>query len=78
MKTGIRRTFDGNHQVWFSIDHQTFVLNETNEETKEDSLEIAQFQEKQLKIALKRFKKKSYNKGFKRCYDKIWEMIKIK
>jgi len=50
MKTGIRTTIDG-YQVWFKIDNQTFHLQQHIEETEKDSLQVAKFFEKLLKIA---------------------------
>ena len=50
MKTGIRTTIDG-YQVWFKIDNQTFHLQQHIEETEKDSLKVAKFFEKLLKIA---------------------------
>ena len=50
MQTGIRTTIDG-YQVWFKIDNQTFYLAEHVEETEKDSLQVAKFFEKMLKIA---------------------------
>ncbi len=53
MKTGIRKTTDG-YQAWFKIDNQTFHLAEHVEATEKDSLEVAQFFERMLKIAFKK------------------------
>jgi hypothetical protein len=53
MKTGIKRTIDG-YQVWFEIDNQTFHLDEHVEETEKDSLEVAQFFERMLKVAFEK------------------------
>jgi hypothetical protein len=57
IKTKIRKTEKG-HQVGFSIDHQTFYLQEQLPEEEMNSLEYARWYEKQLKIAFKRLFKK--------------------
>ena len=53
METGIRKTIDG-YQVWFKIDNQTFHLDEHVEETDKDSLEVAKFFERMLKVAFEK------------------------
>tara|TARA_R110000764_G_scaffold59189_1_gene128041 strand:+ start:339 stop:608 length:270 start_codon:yes stop_codon:yes gene_type:complete len=53
METGIRKTLEG-YQVWFKIDNQTFYLDEHVENTDKDSLEVAQFFERMLKVAFEK------------------------
>ena len=50
MGTGIKKTVDG-YQAWFKIDNQTFHLEEHIEDTDKDSLEVAEFFERMLKVA---------------------------
>lgn len=57
IKTHIRETEEG-HQVGFSIDHQTFFLQEQLAEEGMTSLEYAKWYQKQLKIAFKRLETK--------------------
>jgi hypothetical protein len=52
-QTGIKKTLKG-YQVWFTIGHQTFDLSEIIEDSEEDCIEVAQLQERMLKIALQR------------------------
>ena len=53
METGIIKTLEG-YQVWFKIDNQTFHLDEHVEDTDKDSLEVAQFIERMLKVAFEK------------------------
>ena len=53
MKIGIRKTLKG-YQVWFKVDNQTFYLDEHVEDTDNDSLEVAQFFERMLKVAFEK------------------------
>ena len=53
METGIRKTLEG-YQVWFKIDNQTFHLDEHVEDTDKDSLEVAKFFERMLKVAFEK------------------------
>ena len=62
MKTGIRTTIDG-YQVWFKIDNQTFDLQQHIEETEKDSLQVAKFFEKMLKIAFEKLNIKVANEN---------------
>lgn len=52
-KTGVRKSFNG-HQAWFSIDHQTFGLPESESEDGVTSEEYAKWHEGNLKAALNR------------------------
>jgi len=58
-ETGTKKTLDG-YQAWFKIDNQTFYLQENVEDTKEDSLEVAKFYERMLKIAFDKLAKKNH------------------
>ena len=53
METGIRKTSEG-YQVWFKIDNQTFYLDEHVEDMDKDSLEVAKFFERMLKVAFEK------------------------
>ena len=53
METGIRKTLGG-YQVWFKTDNQTFHLDEHVEDTDKDSLEVAKFFERMLKVAFEK------------------------
>ena len=53
METGIRKTLEG-YQVWFKIDNQTFYLDEHVEDMDKDSLEVAKFFERMLKVAFEK------------------------
>ena len=53
METGIRKTLEG-YQVWFKIYNQTFHLDEHVEDTDKDSLEVAKFFERMLKVAFEK------------------------
>ena len=53
METGIRKTLEG-YQVWFKIGNQTFYLDEHVEDMDKDSLEVAKFFEKMLKVAFEK------------------------
>tara|TARA_R110002012_G_C11520290_1_gene599376 strand:+ start:759 stop:950 length:192 start_codon:yes stop_codon:yes gene_type:complete len=53
METGIRKTLGG-YQVWFKIDNQTFHLEEHVEDTDKDSLEVAKFFERMIKVAFEK------------------------
>jgi len=63
METGIRKTIDG-YQVWFKIDNQTFHLDEHVEDTNKDSLEVAQFFERMLKVSFKKLDIHVVSKSF--------------
>lgn len=68
METGIRRTIDG-YQVWFKIDNQTFHLDEHVEETEKDSLEVAQFFERMLKLAFEKLILQGVSCSSDGCYN---------
>jgi hypothetical protein len=63
IETGVRETLNG-HQVWFSIDVQTFYLEEQTTEMSDikqttsqtTSEEYAKWYEKQLNTAFKKIK----------------------
>ena len=66
IRTHIRKS-DNGHQVGFSIDHQTFFLQECEGEEGFSSKEKAEWYEKQLQKALQRavsgFKQDKKRKG---------------
>ena len=62
MKTGIHETLTG-YQVFFEIDNQTFYLEEHCEDADKDSLEVAQFFEKMLKVAFGKLTKQLKGKN---------------
>jgi len=53
-----KRKIENGYQVWFTIGNQSFHLRECTEDNEVDSLEVAEFYIRMLKIAFKKLNNK--------------------